>query len=70
MSVVNELYSHCWDVLPREGICGIADQEACLTNRTARKQSTVWVQGVLPTLRSQDMTGAVQPQCSWLIQMD
>jgi hypothetical protein len=70
MSVINKLYSHCWDVLPREGICGVADQEACLTNRTAKKQNTVSVQGVSPPLRSQDMMGAAQSQCSRLISMD
>ena len=67
MSVINKLYSHCWDVLPRKGICGVADQQACLTNRTARKQNIVSVQGVPPPLRSQDMMGAVQSQCSRLI---
>jgi hypothetical protein len=66
-SVINKLYSHCWDVLPREGICGIADQEACLTNRTARKQNIVSVQEVPHPLRSHDMMDAIQSQCSRLI---
>jgi hypothetical protein len=37
------VHSHCRDVFPGEGIRGVADQQTCLTNRTARKQNTALI---------------------------
>lgn len=37
---MHTIYSHCRDVLAREGICGVADEQTGLTHRPGEKHKT------------------------------